>query len=102
MVSSLQMNDVEAAPFLLQVFQNQTSVTACSRHLTAEKHGRDVKEFRVDPFLDRAIDQYGTEARLVFLPTEAFPAIAIQEVGRWREERFMEIFRPTQLIEKEG
>jgi hypothetical protein len=53
----LQMDDFEPAPFLLKVFQNQASVTARGRHLTAEKHGGDLEEFPLDLVLDCTIDQ---------------------------------------------
>jgi hypothetical protein len=64
------------------------------------RDGRCLKEDPVDLLLDRTLGQEGEKARFILLPTDAFLPNPVQKVRRWREERFMQVCRAAQFLEK--
>jgi hypothetical protein len=90
----------DAAPFPLQVLQNQTPVTVLRSGLAAQQHRRNVEDVPVQRLLDPALLQEFEECSLVVRPSPAFP-VGVEDLTRRGESGLAEVLSAAELLQEE-
>ena len=94
------MDDTQAAPFGLEVFEDETAVAVVGSGFATEQHGRHGKKVGADALLDLALGHERQEAPLVVFPASPALLIGIEQLLRGGEQRLVEVFGAAELAEE--
>lgn len=98
---SLEVDDVEIAPLLPEILQDQQTMATIGLSLAAEEDRGHDEQLAVDLLPDPSFGHKVDKCLLVRLPRHYFLLIGAKEVFRRCQKALMPIFRSAELTEKE-
>src|SRR6266516_5973604 len=96
----LQMNDVDAAPALSQIFEDQPAMTHLRGGFAAKQHSGRGEERAVELVADVALPHEIQEARFVLRPRSFVLLVVVQHLLGGRQQRLVDILRATDFAEE--
>lgn len=94
------MNDPDAAPGLVQVLQDQTSVTMLGLGLAAQQHGWDPEEVSIQRLLHTALPYKPRKVPRVSRPSYASVPVSIEHLPGRCKPGFVEVLGAAEFLQE--